>query len=175
MILRTLKLRTNYLESDSIALWCLKLVYPWSLLLVFFSSIKMQIFTNKKVILHTCNFSEKCSKDDPICNQRKGMYVHYGKIYDGKSNSCVISVKLYRRWIIVRFLWISPTRRTLIIIQKLKNYTKTCLKVCKIDFSSVPFNNFYLAFIEIFQLTESFFLNFQRVLFCFFHFRSLSS
>ena len=122
MILRTLKLRTNYLESDSIALWCLKLVYPWSLLLVFFSSIKMQIFTNKKFILHTCNFSEKCSKDDPICNQRKGMYVHYGKIYDGKSNSCVISVKLYRRWIIVRFLWISPTRRTLIIIQKIKKW-----------------------------------------------------
>ena len=106
MILRTLKLRTNYLESDSIALWCLKLVYPWSLLLVFFSSIKMQIFTSKKKYWYSL---EKYSKDDPICNQRyqKHVNVHYGKIYDGKSNSCVISVKLYRRWKIVRFLWIN--------------------------------------------------------------------
>ena len=30
-------------------------------------------------------------------------------------------------------------------------------EIWKIDFSSVPFNNFYLAFIEIFQVTESFF------------------
>ena len=114
MILRTLKLRTNYLESDSIALWCLKLVYPWSLLLVFFSSIKMQIFTSKKKYWYSL---EKYSKDDPICNQRyqRHVNVHYGKIYDGSQihvslvSNCTGDEKLSDFFGLMR---------TLIIIQK---------------------------------------------------------